>query len=244
MPEGPSIVILKELVMPFKNQKVIDVTGTASINADLLLDKKVIDFKSWGKHFLICFKDTAIRVHLMLFGTYSINEQTKPNKSVRLALHFKTGDVYFYNCLVKQLDGQLDELYDWSADVMNDTWSPPKALKKITTGPPEKICDVLLDQNIFSGAGNIIKNEVLYRVKLHPESITEKIPLPVLKALIKETRTYSFGFLKWKKEGTLKKHWQAYSKKNCPRCNIPISKKDTGKKKRSSYFCNNCQIKY
>ncbi|HRO68823.1 MAG TPA: hypothetical protein PK951_00545 [Chitinophagaceae bacterium] len=39
------------------------------------------------------------------------------------------------------------------------------------------VCDALLDQEIFSGVGNIIKNEVLYRIRVHPESLIGDIPL-------------------------------------------------------------------
>ena len=106
------------------------------------------------------------------------------------------------------------------------------------------VCDVLLDQDIFAGVGNIIKNEVLYRIKMHPQSMVAHVPLPQLKLLIKEARNYSFDFLKWKKEDVLRKNWLAYKKKICTRCNLPIIKTDTGKKHRSSYFCINCQYLY
>ena len=77
---------------------------------------------------------------------------------------------------------------------MNDEWSAGKALKKIKDNPNEMVCDVLLDQDIFAGVGNIIKNEVLYRIKMHPQSMVAHVPLPQLKLLIKEARNYSFDF--------------------------------------------------
>ena len=58
---------------------------------------------------------------------------------------------------------------------------------------------VLLDQHIFSGVGNITKNEVLYRVGIRPLSVIAAIPLPELKLLITEARWYSFDFLEWEK---------------------------------------------
>lgn len=244
MPEGPSIIILKELVQPFKNKKVLDATGNASIDITGIINKKITDFKSHGKHFLICFDKLTLRVHFLLFGSYSINEQTKAEKSIRLSLHFKNGSIYFYTCAIKELDKNPDEIYDWTSDIMNDKWSVTKALKKIQDQPNEIVCDVLLDQDIFAGVGNIIKNEVLYRIKMHPQSLLAKIPVAKLKLLIKETRNYSFDFLKWKKEGVLKKNWLAYNKKICTRCNLPIIKTDAGKKRRSSYFCINCQQLY
>ena len=106
------------------------------------------------------------------------------------------------------------------------------------------VCDALLEQDIFAGVGNIIKNEVLYRIKLHPENLIEDIPASKLSSVIKEARNYSFDFLKWKKEFTLKKHWLAHTKKTCHRCDLPIIKEYLGKTNRRTFFCNNCQVLY
>jgi endonuclease-8 len=244
MPEGPSIVILKELAQQFKNKKVLNAFGNAKIDKASLINKKVIDFKSWGKHFLICFPHTTLRIHFLLFGSYSFNEQTKADKSLRLCLRFKNGTVYFYTCAIKVLEENPDDIYDWSSDVLNDKWKPANAVKKLKALPEEMVCDALLDQEIFSGVGNIIKNEVLYRVKLHPKSITGKIPAAILKQLVKEARNYSFDFLKWKKAFELKKHLLVYHKKTCVRCNLPVIKEDTGQKHRNSFYCANCQRLY
>jgi endonuclease-8 len=105
-------------------------------------------------------------------------------------------------------------------------------------------CDALLDQNIFAGCGNIIKNEVLFRIRVHPESRLGKLPTKQLNALIKEARKYSFDFLQWKKQYVLKKHWLAHTKKTCARCKIPLIKKHLGKTNRRSFFCNKCQVIY
>ena len=127
---------------------------------------------------------------------------------------------------------------------MSKKWDPKKAKAKLKNIPDEMICDALLEQDIFAGLGNIIKNEVLYRVRLHPESRVGKIPDTKIRTLIKESRIYSFEFLKWKKKFELKKHWLAHTKKTCLRCNLPFIKKQTGVKKRRSFFCENCQKLY
>ncbi|HEX6180733.1 MAG TPA: DNA-formamidopyrimidine glycosylase family protein [Chitinophagaceae bacterium] len=242
MPEGPSIVILKEAVQEFKGKKVIAVSGNTKIEKERMNGKKVIDFKSWGKHFLICFKGFSVRIHFMLFGSYRINEhkETPP----RLSLQFTNGELNFYACSVKIIEEPLDELYDWTADVMNDNWDPTKAKRKLKAGPEMQVCDALLDQNIFAGSGNIIKNEVLFRIYVHPASKVGKLPTKKLNELIKEARNYSFDFYEWKKQYVLKKHWLAHTKKTCPRCKIPLIKKYMGKTNRRSFFCENCQERY
>ena len=127
---------------------------------------------------------------------------------------------------------------------MNKNWDAKQAKQKLKQHPDMLVCDALLDQNIFSGVGNIIKNEVLFITKVHPKSKVGNLPTKQLNALVKEAQSYSFDFLKWKKADELKKHWLAHTKKTCPRCNIPLQKEYLGRTKRRAFFCNNCQVLY
>ncbi|MES2458396.1 MAG: DNA-formamidopyrimidine glycosylase family protein [Bacteroidota bacterium] len=242
MPEGPSIVILKEKISYLKHKTVSEASGYADLDMTMFEGRKIMDFKSWGKHFLICFSDFTIRIHFGLFGSYQFHEPKKVNP--KIALHFNDDSVYFYVCTVKRIDEPLDKIYDFEADVMSSQWKPAKALKKLKALGEQKICDVLLDQNIFSGVGNIIKNEVLYRCKVHPESLVAEIPEARLKEVIKECRIYSFDFLKWKQNNELSRHFQVYEQKVLRDSAKKVIRKETGKTKRSSYFVEGHQKLY
>ena len=242
MPEGPSIVILKELVQSFKGKKITDVEGNSKLDIQQLKGQTITDFKSWGKHFLICCTKVTVRIHFMLFGSYRINE--KKESKPRLSLQFNSGELNFYACSVQFIEEDPDTIYDYTADVMNEAWDEKKAKKKLKLQPDTLVCDALLDQQIFAGVGNIIKNEVLFRIRVHPESQVGALPAKQLKALVAEARIYSFDFLVWKKNYVLKKHWLAHTKKICPRCDIPFIKKHAGKTKRRTFFCTNCQELY
>lgn len=243
MPEGPSIVILKEQVASFKKQKVLAATGnTKKIDMHRIDGETVKDFKSWGKHFLICFDGFTIKIHFLLFGSYLINEEK--DAQPRLSLKFKKGVLNFYACSVTEIEGSLDEVYDWSADVMSKTWDEDKAREKLKANGDLLVCDAILDQDIFAGAGNIIKNEVLYRIRVHPKTKVKDLPKEKLDELLKEVVHYSFQFLEWKKEYTLKSHWLAHTKKICHRCNLPILKAKMGKTNRRTFYCEGCQVNY
>ena len=243
MPEGPSILILKEAVQQFKGQKVIAAScNNNTLDAGMLVGQTITGFKSWGKHFLICFPKFTIRIHMMMFGSYRINKHTE--KPPRLHLQFNDGELNFYAILLQLIDEPLDKVYDWSADIMNDGWDSKKAIKKMEAQPGLLICDALMDQHIFSGVGNIIKNEVLFRAKVHPESLVSAIPAKKVKAVINEAIKYSFEFFELRKAGTLSKHWQAYNQKICPRNHIPFIKENTGRSHRTSFYCKECMVKY
>jgi endonuclease-8 len=242
MPEGPSLVIFKEDTERFIGQKVLEATGNAKIDMERIAGQKITDIKTWGKHLLICFKGFTLRVHFLMFGTYYINEEK--DKPLRLGLRFKKDEWNFYSAAIKMLDEPLDDIYDWSADVMSDTWDPAKARKKLKAAPDMLVCDALLDQAIFSGVGNIIKNEVLYRIKVHPLSTVGALPPKKLSELIKEARIYTFQFLEWKREYVLRKNWLANAQKTCKRCNLPFNKDYMGIGKRRTFYCENCQALY
>lgn len=127
---------------------------------------------------------------------------------------------------------------------MSDLWDQQAAKAKLKCSPKMLACDALLDQNIFAGSGNIIKNEVLFRTKVHPISEIGAIPARKLNELIKQVRAYSFDFLEWKKAFVLRKHWQVHNKKTCPRCNIPLCREWLGKFHRRTFYCSKCQKKY
>jgi endonuclease VIII len=241
--EGPSLIILREEVKSFKGKRIAEASGLSKIDYNQLIGEKIKAFKSWGKHFLIEFKDFSIRIHFLMFGSYRINERKETTP--RLHLRFEDdSELNFYTTAVTWIDEPLDDRYDWSADVMSDAWDPKKARRKLKAKPDLNVCDALLDQNIFSGVGNIIKNEVLYRIKVHPESVVGGLPPRKLTALITEARTYSFDFYNWKKIYQLKKHWLIHTKRTCKRCNLPALKEYIGKTQRRTFFCANCQVLY
>jgi endonuclease-8 len=242
MPEGPSLVILKEEVKSFEGKKVLVVEGNSKQPIEKIQGKKLVEILTWGKHLILRFPKFSVRIHFMLFGKAAVNE--KLLREPRLSLQFSKGEINFYTCSVQFIEQPLDEVYDLSGDVLNESWDEKAARKKLKQIPETLVADALLDQNIFAGVGNIIKNEVLYRIKVHPENKISDLPPRKLTALIKEARNYSFDFLKWKKDFTLKKHWQAHTKKTCARDGNPLIKKHIGKTNRRTFYCEKCQEKY
>jgi endonuclease-8 len=244
MPEGPSLVILREESSRFTGKRIARAEGnTRTVALERLAGQRILSLRSWGKHFLIEMPDMVLRIHFMLFGSYRIDErkETPP----RLSLQCTDGsELNFYACSIKPLEGDLDALYDWDADIMSPTWDPAKARRKLRAQPELLACDALLDQTIFAGVGNIIKNEVLFRIRLHPLSRIGELPAPKLRQLVAQARQYSFDFLEWKKQFVLKQHWLAHTRSVCPRCDLPFRKGPLGRSKRRSFYCERCQKRY
>jgi endonuclease VIII len=243
VPEGPSIVILREQAQHLAGQRIVGVAGNAKIAKERLLGERIVALRSWGKHFLVELGTFSLRIHFLMFGSYRIDEQ-KLGATPRLSLRFRRGEFNVYTCSVRFIEEPLDVVYDWSADVMSDRWDAAAARRKLRAMPETLVCDALLDQSVFAGVGNIIKNEVLFRIRLHPLSKVGALPPKKLAQLVDEARRYSFDFLQWKKQFVLRKHWLAHTKRTCPRCAIPLLKAHLGTTHRRSFWCERCQRRY
>ncbi len=249
--EGPSLFLAAEQLQPFINKKIVEVTGnTKIIEKERLFNKKVLDIFSWGKHLIFQFDDFALKVHFMLFGSFEAKVKDRkltgdyPRKSrpIRLGLNFKIGEIDLYSCSLRYIESSnVKEMYDYSASIMSPTFDEKKALKKTQETPEAQICDVLLDQEIYAGVGNIIKNEVLFLEKTSPTALIKDIQVKKIKKIIHTTKTFSLQFYEWRKIFELKQHYQIYRKKICLKCGGSVTKKWTGLRNRVSHFCMNCQ---
>jgi len=239
VPEGPSLLILRDAARKFRGKTVRAATGNSSLDLSRMQGRRVVSVRSWGKHFLLEFRGFSLRVHMLLFGSYLID--AGKDAAPRASLRFDNGVLNLYASSLKYIEEPLDEVYDWRTDVLSPEWDARRARAKLRARPDVLVCDALLDQDIFAGVGNIIKNEVLFRIRLHPAAPVGRIPSRQLGHLIAQAREYSFDFLAWKKAGVLKRHWLVHGKKTCPACGKPLALKELGTRKRRAFFCVRCQ---
>lgn len=242
MPEGPSIIIMREAAARFRGKTAREVGGNSKLDLQRMRGRKVIAVRSWGKHFLLEFRGFSLRAHLLLFGSWLIDAERAATP--RLSLHFDNGTLNVYACSLKYIEGALDEAYDWRGDVMAPEWDPKLARAKLKQQPEVLVCDALLDQDVFAGVGNIIKNEVLFRIRVHPASTVGALPPRLLGKMIKDARDYSFQFLEWKTQYVLRQHWLVHNKGQCPNCGGKLTRQHMGTRKRRTFFCVRCQPLY
>lgn len=242
MPEGPSIVLLREAASRFRGKTVREVSGNTRLDLSPLVGRRIRAVRSWGKHFLLEFSHLTLRIHLMMFGSWRIDE--RKDTPPRVSLRFDSGELNFYACSVKLIEKPLDEVYDWCTDVMSEKCDPALACRRLKAMPDVMVCDALLDQALFAGVGNIIKNEVLYRIRVHPANRVGDLPPRRLTELVAQAQQYSADFLRWKRAYELKRHWQGHTKRTCPGCGGPISKQYLGTTHRRTFYCPVCQIDY
>ncbi|KIA89564.1 DNA-formamidopyrimidine glycosylase family protein [Kaistella jeonii] len=243
MPEGPSIHFLKNKLQRFKGKTVSEASGYGEMEKSEMTNIKLLDIETYGKNLLFVFKDFFVGVHLGLFGSMLVNKQKKVNAS--FALHFADGEINFYVAKTKLYSGKPTDHFNFKTDILKPEFDVEFVLNELQTNhSEEQIGDVLMNQKLFAGVGNIIRIESLYHAKIHPESIVKVIPEKKLIFLLSMLVDYSEEFLSLLKTDGVKEAAMIYGKKICPKDKSELLIEEMGKVKRKTYVCLKCQKLY
>ena len=210
VPEGPTILHLRDELLPFKGKVVKKAGGYGPMPAAWIKGKKLKDILTWGKHLLFVFANGAVRVHLGLFGDILVNDRKKVNRS--FFLEFQNGEINGYVVKARKIDGPLNETYDWRTDILSPHFDKKYVRSLLRKKPDALIADVLVDQDIFTGSGNIIRNEALYRAGIHPLSHAGSIPPAKISKLLNEVVRFSKLFYQAYKKNNRKEIFQVYQR--------------------------------
>jgi endonuclease-8 len=203
-----------------------------------------------GKQFRIHFSDHRILlIHLMMWGSWRIYRKGEPwDKTIqRAGMIFHTDfhiAVVFSAPVVKLLT--LSELQNdpkWGnlgPDPLRYDFSSKEFFHRLEQYPSREIGEVLLDQQVIAGVGNILRIEILFKSKIHPRrkvaSISKNEKKEILHWILRL-------FERWSKEMRRKVTWiHIYRKsgKPCPNCGTPIQFfRQAG---RITYACPSCQL--
>ena len=243
MPEGPTIKHFSRRLKKFVVKTVTEASGYGEMDKSRIENIKLEDVETYGKNLIFVFKDFFVTAHFGLFGSMLINERKKVNAS--FALHFDDDEINFYVTRTKFFEGKPEDYFNYKTDILKSDFDQKFILKTLQKDFKGKmIGDVLMDQNIFAGVGNIIRVEVLFRSKIHPESLVEKIPTKNLQELIAISADYGLEFLNQMATDSVKMDALVYGKKICPIHKTDLIVGKMGKVKRKTFLCRECQEFY
>lgn len=226
-----------------------------------LIGQTITEVERLGKYLLIKLEEDYLISHLRMEGKYFLRAQGLPrDKHDHIVFRFSDGTELRYNDVRKfgtmhlkriedlYIGEPLEKLGLEPFDVRFDlAYMKQKFLSK------RAIKNVLLDQNIILGLGNIYVNEVLFITGLNPnrpastlsdrdlENIKEAA-ITVLNKAIKLGGTtirsyYSDDQISGLFQNELLVHGKEHE--NCPRCGSKIRKMKVGG--RGTYYCPQCQ---
>jgi len=218
-----------------------------------------------GKHLLIAFSgDLVLRTHMRMNGSWHIYKPgerwRRPARDMRVlietdayvAVGFDIPDAEF---LTPRAAARSRPLQTLGPDLAQPDFDRAEALRRIQAHGSEPIEDVLLNQRVMAGIGNVLKSETLFVARVNPFVAAGALDGGALERLIdaalrlKKLNVVESAALPpvvgRRTTGSLDPGAQLYvygrAGKPCRRCGtrIEISRKSTDA--RLTYWCPRCQ---
>lgn len=193
-----------------------------------------------GKHLLLRFEgNVAVRSHLRMSGRWRVEPVgVRPLRGLPwLVLRTTAWEATQWNGPVLTLDdGRTRSL---GPDLLADATTVDRVVRRLRAGDPgHPVGEVLLDQRVVAGIGNMWLAELLWHARLSPL-------LPVGDATDDELATG----LAWARQamrrsvegGRTSRAVYRRPGRPCPRCGTPIRSGGLGEQNRTAYWCPSCQ---
>jgi len=211
-----------------------------------------------GKYILIqTSKEYKLVIHLRMTGKLIFEvDLKKTSNHARAEIIFtdKTKLIFddvrtFGKIEIMKKQANVPAIQNLGVEPLSDEFDA-KYLKDRIRNRKAPIKNVLLDQSVIAGLGNIYVAEILYRVKIHPAVQANMIKISSLKRIVAETKSVLRDAIKHNgttisdyrsiedKTGEFQNFLKVYGKKSCPKGHVVERIKQAG---RSTFFCNTCQ---
>lgn len=212
-----------------------------------------------GKHLLIHFEGgLTLRTHLRMTGSWHLyragERWRKPAYLARavvgadsgwLAVCFQAPVVETYRRVTRS--GETIEppaLAVLGPDLAADDPDLDEAVRRAqTVGREVSIADLLLDQRVAAGIGNVYKSDVCFLHGLHPLTPARDVPPALLRRLFQTAHRLLVANLDGGRRVTYEGGLAVYGRSGrpCRRCGTPVRSARSGPMARQTYWCPTCQ---
>jgi endonuclease VIII len=176
MPEGHTLFRLaRDLDRAFGGRpaRVESPQGRFGAEAAALDGGVVVGAESAGKHLFVEFEgDRLIHIHLGLIGKFDIAPVPVPPPVGQVRLRLQNATAYAdlrgaTRCELISSSRRAEILAGLGPDPLRAEAEPERAWQRIH-GSHRPIGELLMDQQVLAGVGNVYRAEVLFRHRLHP----------------------------------------------------------------------------
>lgn len=177
MPEGHTIHRAARDQTPMLRRKILAVSspqGRFFEGAARLDGKRCMSVEACGKHVFYRFAGgDTLHIHLGLFGKFraAARPAAEPRGAVRVRLESATHVVDCNGptaCEVLDAEGVAKLMARLGPDILRDDADPERAFARIRKSRAP-IGQLVMDQKVIAGLGNIYRTEILWRQRIHPE---------------------------------------------------------------------------
>ncbi|KAB5570902.1 hypothetical protein PHYPO_G00218800 [Pangasianodon hypophthalmus] len=252
MVEGPGCALNGEKIRSTvqEGQKVLQIRGHAGDVLQCFSSCVYSGVQTLGKELFLYFGGRALRLHFGMDGSMRINPAERKDSRGNpptLVISLAEDTLAFYNTTAEiRLSEDCREKVRLmvSLDVCSPSFSVCGAVEAVCRERGRSVCDVLLDQSVLPGVGNIIKNEALFLSALNPAVKVSELETELVQHLVKMTREFTLLFYQCRKCGSaLYKHCKVYKRSSCGQCSAAVTVCRLGNDNRMTYFCSRCQTK-
>ena len=130
-------------------------------------------------------------------------------------------------------------------DILDADFDVQEAVRRARSVQPATLGELLLDQRVCAGVGNVYKCEALWELKLDPWAAPGAVDDATLAGLIETARSHmrqnlpAGGFDR--RFGARRQAVHGRRGRPCPRCGTRIAARAQGAQARLTYFCPGCQ---
>ena len=198
-----------------------------------------------GKHLLIHLDSgLVLHTHLRMTGSWHLyrpgESWRKPTRQARLVLINESTEAVLFNAPVVELLREREaarELAHLGPDILAPAFDGEEVLRRARAGARQALGELLLDQRVVAGIGNIYKCESLWRLRLDPWRRADQLSDAELGALFGEAR----GLMQAALRGRVPQAVHGRAGRGCPRCHSRIGCRNQGDPPRFTYYCPTCQ---
>ncbi len=227
-----------------------------------LIGATVTDVRTHGKHMVLSFSAPyVIHAHAMQYGSWQIGERglepRKESRYVRLRIVTDHHEALFFHGPVMEIL-TLDEFaaharyHDLGPDLLHEGFDVDFVVGRIRVAGRRDVADVIVDQRVVAGIGNIYKSEGLFLAQIHPRQAASTVSVRKLQKLFAEliplmqdgrTRYGAIITLPNDMQVDRNRNWVYRRRaKPCFVCGTPIEMIRQGELQRMTFFCPRCQV--
>lgn len=210
-----------------------------------LIGQRVTDVESKGKHLFIRFDSgLAIHSHLRMRGAWYVHRPgeplQRPDHEVTVLLTFDDWIAVLFAAPVAEIVAGEHTVHHLGPDILSDGFDATDVAGRIVLNPDRLIGEVLLDQRVCAGIGNIYKCESLWQLRINPWVRAGDLDEPTVVRLY-ETAARSMRRSAFGQFAARRRDVHARGGQSCRRCSHMIQVKSQGDPPRLTYWCPNCQ---
>jgi len=257
VPEGDTLHRTASRLRPaLIDQPLVRLEAPRLVGPRPRIGERILGVESVGKNLLIRFESRIVlQTHMMMTGSwhlYRTGERWRRQAHLMRALVEVDGwvAVCFSAPVVRTfVEGSAATPVDHlGPDLCRDDADLDEALRRMASIPEPAltIAEVLLDQRVAAGIGNVYKSEVLFACRLDPFTPVSRVDEPTRRRLLETATRQLRANLGDGPRATVPGGLAVYGRQRraCLACGTPIVMRRHGRQARSTYWCPRCQVSH